>query len=340
MVALWVSLELRQWIENIPFVLFFVVVSAVSAIGGAGPGVLAVASSAWGGWWLQSTSAEPSNRAGALIGATVFVPAGVVIAVMGALVRAGYREREDAARELSAAVRARDEFISIASHELRTPLTSLTLSVQKLTRPRSAPRDLDDPSAARTLTLIARQAARLNVLVNNLLDVSRITSGRLHLELATLDLAEVVRDVASRFEDEVARTGAKLTLAISGPVVGRWDRVRLEQVVANLLSNAIKYGQGKPIEVAVSGGGGNGVLAVSDQGIGIDPADQARIFDRFERLAPADGLGGLGLGLWIVRGIVTALAGAIVVDSAPGRGTRLVVTLPLAGPAGPLRDVG
>ena len=338
--ALWVSLQLRLWVENIPFVLFFVVVSAVSSLGGAGPGLLAVALSAGGGWWLQATSGEPANRAGALVGAALFVPAGVVIALMGALVRAGYREREDAARALSAAVRARDEFISIASHELRTPLTSLTLSVQKLTRPRSAQRALDEPSAARTLALIARQAARLNVLVNNLLDVSRITSGRLHLDLTEIDLGGVARDVASRYEDEIARTGAKLTLAIPGPVVGRWDRVRLEQVVANLLSNAVKYGQGKPIEVTVSEQGGNGVLAVSDQGIGIDQADQGRMFDRFERLAPEDGRGGLGLGLWIVRGIVTALAGAIVVESAPGRGTRLVVTLPIAGPAGTLRDAG
>jgi signal transduction histidine kinase len=334
--AVGVEHQARSWIENIPFVSFFVVVSVVASIGGAGPGLLSVALSALGGWWFQASSADPANRAGAVVGALVFVPAGVAIALLGALVRAGYREQEEAARELSAALRARDEFISVASHELKTPLTSLTLSVHKLSRRGFAGARLDEPSVARSLALIGRQAARLNVLVTNLLDVSRIEAGRLHLELRDVDLTEVVRDVTSRFETELADAGCALSLAGPPAVIGRWDRLRLEQVVTNLLSNAVKYGGGRPIEIAVSRQDGVAGLAVSDHGIGIDPKDQGRIFSRAERIGRPEAMGGLGFGLWVVREIVSALDGTVGVESALGQGTKFTVTLPVQGP-GPAR---
>jgi signal transduction histidine kinase len=330
--ALGVEGALRSSIENIPFVLFFVVVSIVGTIGGAGPGVLSVGFSAVAGWWFQASSVDPSNRAGAVTGALVFVPAGLVISLLGALVRAGYREREDAARELSAAVRARDEFISVASHELKTPLTTLTLTAERLSRPESARSSLDEPSVARTVAMIARQLARLNVLVNNLLDVSRISSGRLDLELCEVDLADVVREVALRFQDAVAHAGAALDVAAVVSAVGQWDRLKLEQIVTNLLSNAIKYGQGGRIAISVSSDGAKAELLVSDTGIGIDPKDHARIFDRFERVTPRDTAGGFGLGLWIVREIATAHGGSVGVVSAPGQGARFTVMLPLKGP--------
>jgi signal transduction histidine kinase len=330
--ALLVQHALRSWVENIPFVLFFVVVSTSALAGGGGPGLVAVALSAVGGWWYQATSADLSNRQSAVVGALVFVPAGLFITLLGALARAGYREQEDAARELAAAVRARDDFISVASHELKTPLTSLILSVHRLSRPELAHARLDEPSAARALALISRQASRLNILVSNLLDVSRISAGRLDLDLQEVELGEVVRAAASRLEDELANAGCALQLSVASPVVGRWDRLRLEQVVTNLLSNAARYGRQSPIEVSVFELDGEAILAVSDRGAGIDPASQARIFDRFERGAAHDPAGGIGLGLWIVREVVTALAGTVTVESRPGLGAKFVVTLPMRGP--------
>ena len=117
------------------------------------------------------------------------------------------------------------------------------------------------------------------------------------------------------------------------PIIGRWDTLRLEQVITNLLANAIKYGLGKPIEVSVRGEEGCGVLCVRDQGIGIAEADQGRVFERFERIVTGRNYGGFGLGLWIVREILEAHGGTIEVQSALGVGSTFTVTLPTARPA-------
>ena len=122
-----------------------------------------------------------------------------------------------------------------------------------------------------------------------------------------------------------------MTLRADSPPCGRWDRLRLEQVFGNLLSNAIKYGGGHPIEVAVSrnGNGHTAKLEVTDHGIGISAEDQARLFNRFERAVSIESFGGLGLGLYITRQIVTAHGGTIRVESQPGAGATFVVELPL-----------
>lgn len=114
-------------------------------------------------------------------------------------------------------------------------------------------------------------------------------------------------------------------------IVGRWDRMRLEQVVMNLLSNAMKYGEGKPIRVVVEAAGDTAVLAVSDRGIGIAAKDQERIFDRFERAVSVDHYGGLGLGLFVAKQLVEAMGGTIGVDSKEGCGATFTVRLPLSG---------
>ncbi len=243
--------------------------------------------------------------------------------------------REQAARaEAEAAVRARDEFLSIASHELKTPLTALQLQFQLLLQ--ALRKDDRTSFPPERLTAMAegaeRQVKRFAKLIENLLDLSRIEFGRLELEPEEVDLAEVARSVAARFEAELARSGSSLALDLDGPVVGRWDPLRVEQVVTNLVSNAAKYGAGRPIELRVDGDGETARLVVRDQGIGIAPEDQARIFERFERAAPSRHYGGLGMGLYIARQIVEAHGGSIRVASAPGAGSTFTVELPLRRP--------
>ncbi len=234
-------------------------------------------------------------------------------------------------REAREAVRARDEFLSIASHELKTPLTTLQLQIQGLARRvrGSQGEPALEALGSRILTS-ERQVERLTALINSLLDISRITAGRLDLDLEPVDLAAVARDAAARFREDLARAGCALKIQTDGSCVGEWDRVRLEQVVTNLLSNAAKYGSSRPIEITVSGDETTAVLSIRDHGIGIPPEHQARIFERFERAVSDRHYGGLGLGLWIVRQIVEALGGSIRVESEAGEGSTFTVMLPKA----------
>lgn len=232
------------------------------------------------------------------------------------------------------AVRARDEFLSIASHELRTPITSLQLAAQGLLRlSRTDSLSKVPPEfLISSLETAVRQSGRMAQLIDRLLDVSRIQAGRLELQLEDVDLAAVVREMATQTAPEAARAGCLVTLKAEAPVVGRWDRPRLEQVVANLLSNAFKYGAGKPVQIEVVGAATFATLSVVDQGIGIPVERQGRIFERFERAVSARHYSGLGLGLYIVRRVLEALGGSIRVQSAPGAGSTFTVELPLAGP--------
>jgi signal transduction histidine kinase len=232
---------------------------------------------------------------------------------------------EEAARIVAQeAVRARDALVSMASHELKNPLGALSLQVALLLKQLEG--HGDEPTMNR-LSVAKRQIGRMTRLIDNLLDVSRITAGRLDLELEDVDLSEVVKDVIVRSADELRSSGCALTVA-AVPSVGRWDPLRLDQIVTNLLSNAMKYGKGKPIEVRVESDEKRTVLAVADQGIGISPEDQKRVFERFERAADKRAFAGFGLGLWIVRQIVEAMEGEIRVASQVGVGSTFTVDLP------------
>jgi signal transduction histidine kinase len=228
-------------------------------------------------------------------------------------------------REATAAAQAREEFLHVASHELRGPIGTLRLSVQLLGR--DVQKGRTDALADR-LHVIDRQAVRLARLSDTLLDVSRITAGRLDLAREPGDLAALVREVVPRFEEEAAEAGVAIRLDAPEEVRATFDAARMEQVVSNLLSNAVKYGREGPVEVRVRGGGGRAVLDVEDRGIGIAPGDQKRIFDRFERAVSPRHFAGLGLGLWIVRQLVEAHGGTIRVRSAPGEGATFTVELP------------
>jgi signal transduction histidine kinase len=237
--------------------------------------------------------------------------------------------------EAREAVRLREEFLSVASHELRTPVTSLLLGMQSVEQLAKRGKLATTPPEhiARTLETSVRQVRRLADLVDALLDVSRIQAGKFGLTLDQVDLAQITRDVVGRLEPDRLRANATLIVRADSPIVGRWDRSRIDQVVTNLLSNALKFGASKPIEILVGGDGDEATLVVKDAGIGIAAEQKDRIFEIFERAVSARHYGGLGLGLYIVRRIVEAHQGTVRVESVPGGGATFTVRLPRRGPA-------
>jgi PAS domain S-box-containing protein len=235
-------------------------------------------------------------------------------------------ERNRLLAELRSAIEARDTFLSVASHELRTPLNTLQLLIHTTELERAQGKD-----AQVSLAAIQKQATRLKGLVDRLLDVSRISTGRLELERESMDLCELTREVVGRFRDEAAQKGSAIELQCAVPEFGYWDPLRLDQVLTNLVSNAIKYGEGKPILVSITGKGRDVEVVVEDHGIGIAELDQKKLFTRFERLVSARHFAGLGLGLWISAQIIAAHGGHIAVESDIGKGARFRFTLDREG---------
>jgi PAS domain S-box-containing protein len=236
-------------------------------------------------------------------------------------------------RHAQEAIGLRDEFLSVAAHELKTPLTTLQLQLDALER--SIPRlAAEDEKIGRRMSSATRQMDRLTRLVEDLLDVSRITAGRMTLHRESFDLAELVQDVVHQFETQARNVGSLIEADWPPePLRGNWDRARIEQAIVNIVSNALKYGAGKPIRISASSTDGMARLSVRDQGIGISEDALGRIFDRFERAVPTQHYGGLGLGLFIARQVVQAHGGDIHVASRPGRGAEFVVYLPLLAAA-------
>jgi signal transduction histidine kinase/CheY-like chemotaxis protein len=250
--------------------------------------------------------------------------------------RLAEQERLHAA-QAEEALRLRDEFLSIASHELRTPLTALHLQIQSLAR---RAHTLDETSVTR-LARATRSVDRLAKLVTDLLDVSRLSSGRFELSPAQVDLNRILLEATDPLIDEAVRAGCALEVTPNNePLEGCWDPVRIEQVIANLVTNALKYGAGRPVAVSTASNGAGVEIRVRDHGPGIDPADAERIFDRFERAASSRHYGGLGLGLYISRQIAQAHGGSISVESRPGDGCTFVVHLPRSVPGSPSESPG
>jgi len=235
-------------------------------------------------------------------------------------------------RRTDEALRARDEFLSVASHELRTPLATLQATTERLlAHAPGAPLPASSPLAP-PLRSIGRQVARLSRLVNGVLDAIAVTTTGIDLALAEEDLSAIAATVVERLRGDASRAAAGVMLKTPGPVTGRWDAQRLDQVVSALLTNAVRFGAGKPITVTVEQRGDFARLSVEDLGVGIAPDRLPRLFDRFERAGARRDYGGLGLGLYVAQAIVARHGGSIHVESRPGEGSTFVLSLPLQGP--------
>lgn len=223
----------------------------------------------------------------------------------------------------------KDDFLALASHELKTPLAAL-LGYADLLERWSAQQQFGERVETALHSIIA-EGTRLDHLVNDLLDVNRITSGELSLRRSEFELIELVEHTAALGRETAPDRRLDLTLETSEPVLVCADRLRLEQVLENLLANAVKYSPpGAPIGLKLRADGAHASIAVVDHGVGIPPADLPFIFDRFYQVQrPArESRPGLGLGLFISHEIVRRHGGTIVVSSNEQNGSSFTVVLP------------
>jgi len=241
------------------------------------------------------------------------------------------RKLQATEEELERAVRMRDDFMSIMSHEVRTPLNGLSLENQ-LRKMHLAQGNADAFTLDKMRAMVERderQIQSLIRLIEDMLDVSRIRTGKLSIRPARVDLVQLVARLLERFAPQVAAAGSVISYSGDASLSGNWDGFRIEQVVSNLLTNALRYGARSPIEVRVYRHDGEARIEVRDRGIGIGEDDQARIFQQFERVSGSQVAAGLGLGLYISEQIVVAHGGRITVESTLGKGALFRVHLPL-----------
>ncbi|WP_347906039.1 hybrid sensor histidine kinase/response regulator [Pseudomonas purpurea] len=233
--------------------------------------------------------------------------------------------------ELEQAVRMRDDFMSIVAHEVRTPLNGLILETQlrkmHLARDNAQAFTLDKMHAM--VDRDERQIKSLIRLIEDMLDVSRIRTGKLSIRTSRFDLVQLVENLLQNFAPQVEAAESSVTFTALQPVEGSWDEFRIEQVVSNLLTNALRYGSKKPIQVTVYAQDGEARVEVRDHGIGISEENQKRIFQQFERVSDKTAAAGLGLGLFISEQIVAAHGGSISVESRINEGALFRVCLPL-----------
>lgn len=233
-------------------------------------------------------------------------------------------------RDSKNAIQLRDDFISIASHELRTPITSLNLQIEVLTNiVEDLPQEIE--SARQMHKFFANtktQLKRLTRLVDDMLDISRISTGKLSLNLKNVYLNQLILDLLERFRDQLRVHDIETKFLVNEDITLVCDPERIDQVITNFMTNAIRYGGKQPIHIHLEQNNNHVVIKVKDHGRGISKEDQDRIFKRFERAHTEDDVNGLGLGLYINRQIVEQHQGHIVLESEPGKGSAFIVQIP------------
>jgi PAS domain S-box-containing protein len=240
-------------------------------------------------------------------------------------------------KKLEEALKARDQFLSMASHELKTPLTSMKLQAQLNLRNLRAQKEISLERQVALAHQTNQLVGRLTKLIDDMLDVSRIRTGKLRLERSQEEIGDIVREVILRMSVLFEALDLPIPpIELEEKIFGFWDRFRIEQVIGNLLTNAIRYGKGNPIELKVRREDEHVFVSVKDKGYGIPEQDLSRIFDRFERASHSSEVSGLGLGLFISREIVAAHGGQILVESKVDHGSTFHVCLPLKIPTSQL----
>jgi signal transduction histidine kinase len=268
------------------------------------------------------------------------IDAGVLVAAVRSLMRvrlaeaalAAALESERMARAAAEdADRAKDEFVATLSHELRTPLNALMGWIWQLRHS-----TLDESARAKALDSLERNAALQAQLINDLLDISRISKGKLQLRLSMVELRTLIGESVTMIHGSADRKGLKVQTALDGPIWVAGDRARLHQVLVNLLTNAIQFTpEAGLIRVSLAVDDGRAVIQVQDSGAGIDPGFLPFVFEPFRQGAgrPSRGHGGLGLGLSVVRQLMELHDGSVSVASAGvGAGATLTVALPVEAP--------
>ena len=240
-------------------------------------------------------------------------------------------KEKEARLAIEQSIKLRDDFLLIASHELRIPLTPIRMCLQMINRHiksfsiNTKKSDL----LKRALENADQQFDRFILLIENLIDVSRITAGRLLIEPEKVDLKKLVENTISKFEPKLIKEGYLLNLHTSSSIIGDWDPERLSQVLVNLLNNSVKYGTGNPIDVDVIVKNSIAKIIVQDHGIGISKEDKAKVFGKFERSDSIKHYEGLGLSLYISQNIIAAHGGSISLESEEGKGATFTISLPI-----------
>lgn len=272
----------------------------------------------------QSDLLATDGLAAAVIVGTLVI---LGIALSGSNVERALSRKTMINEALQASLQSRDDFFSVASHELKTPLTSIKLQNDLMMRNfRSG--NLDKDKFLNQLEKSGKNIDRINRLVDDMLDISRMATSRLTLQKEKFDLTLLVAEVIERLKPLMDQANCKVIFDDKKAVKGEWDRFRIEQVITNLLTNAAKYAPGKPISIKIMREERHISLRVADQGKGIAPEDHERIFKRFERAESAKDTRGLGLGLYITSEIIRMHGGEIKVLSRPNEGAEFVVLLP------------
>jgi signal transduction histidine kinase len=234
-------------------------------------------------------------------------------------------------QELQHAVASRDEFIATVAHELRNPVAplmfQLRLAIEKAEHMAPSGEALPSEWVQSQLRRVEQRLHRLLETLDRLLDVSRLSTGRIDLQPEPMILASVVREVLGTFEAELGVARCTVGVTERQESTGLWDVLRIEQICRNLISNAIRFGAGRPIDVMIDADPECATLQVRDQGVGIAPPLHNRIFERFERGAEQRS-GGFGIGLWVVKSICVAMGGTVAVESNLGEGACFTIKLP------------
>lgn len=237
--------------------------------------------------------------------------------------------------ELEQAVKMRDDFMSLVAHELRTPLNTLYVETQlrQLQLERGDQQAFSPENLRAMVDRDGHQIRSMIRLISDMVDVSRIKSGRLSIRPEETNLSRLLHRVVEGMAQQAQAAGCAVRLSVEDDVIGFWDEFRIEQVVINLLTNAYRYGCSRPVEVALAKRDDAAEICVRDQGMGIAEDAQQKIFEKFERLDTTNIREGLGMGLYIAKQLVSAHDGDILVRSVPGEGAEFRVILPLRPPA-------